>query len=117
MERDISVVGVPTGRASHLFYGGNQTSYAPNLLGYHQKRNQAVNEDFVPGDIIFFDLNSDGRPDQAGICESWDGANIITIDGYISDGSEVAWHSVMRCSRHGTHIFGAYRPDYREELK
>lgn len=101
--------------ASKLFYGGGKTAYAPTLLTFHRKAGQAVVGDYRPGDVIFFDFNGNGLPDHVGLCESWDGQNITTIDGNTGEGNEANGGAVMRRTRSGKTICGAYRPAYEEE--
>lgn len=99
--------------ASELFYGGQKTAYCPALLNYHKR--QAVRGDYKPGDVIFFDFNGNGTADHVGICESWDGTIITTIDGNTGEGNEANGGAVMRRPRHKKYICGAYRPAYEEE--
>ena len=99
--------------ASELFYGGQKTAYCPALLNYHKR--QAVRGDYKPGDVIFFDFNGNGTPDHVGVCESWDGKNIVTIDGNTGEGNEANGGAVMRRKREKKFICGAYRPAYEEE--
>lgn len=101
--------------ASELFYGGKKTAYAPTLLAYHRKARQFVGKDYEPGDVVFFDFNGNGKPDHVGICESWDGTYMTSIDGNTGEGNEANGGSVMRRTRHKKYICGAYRPAYEEE--
>ena len=101
--------------ASELFFNGAKTAYAPALLTYHRKVGQFVSGDYQPGDVIFFDFNSNGTADHVGICETWNGTNITTIDGNTGEGNEANGGSVMRRTRHKKYICGAYRPAYKEE--
>lgn len=98
--------------AENLFFGGEKTAYCPALLTYHKK--QAVQRDYRPGDVIFF--NFSGKPGAAhvGLCESWDGEYITTIDGNTGQGDEANGGTVMRRTRHKKYIVGAYRPAYGE---
>lgn len=98
--------------ASKLFYGGDKTAYVPTLLSFHKKAGQAVTKDYQPGDVIFFDFNSNGVADHVGLCESWDGKNITTIDGNTGEGSEANGGAVMRRTRSAKYIVGAFRPDW-----
>lgn len=100
--------------ASELFFNGAKTAYAPALLTYHRKMGRAVSGDYKPGDVIFFDFNGNGTADHVGICESWDGTTITTIDGNTGEGNEANGGAVMRRTRHKKYIVGAYRPAYRE---
>lgn len=99
--------------AAELFYGGQKTAYCPALLNYH--RRQAVRGDYKPGDVIFFDFNGNGTADHVGVCETWDGTYITTIDGNTGEGNEANGGAVMRRHRHKKYICGAYRPAYEEE--
>lgn len=103
--------------ASELFFNGSKTAYAPALLTYHKKMGQAVSRDYQPGDIIFFDFNGNGTADHVGLCESWDGKNITTIDGNTGVGNEFNGGAVMRRTRNRKYICGAYRPDYEEDVE
>ncbi len=103
--------------ASKLFFGGARSAYVPALLSYHRKQGQAVYEDYAPGDVIFFDFNGNGTADHVGLCESWDGAYITTIDGNTGEESEANGGAVMRRKRHKKYICGAYRPAYQEDEK
>ncbi len=99
--------------AAQLYYGGKKTAYCPTLESYH--RGQAVSGDYRPGDIIFFNFNGKKNAQHVGICESWDGRQIITVDGNTAPSSEANGGAVMRRKRDKKYIVGAYRPAYREE--
>lgn len=101
--------------AAELFFHGAKTAYAPALLTYHRKMGQGVPGDYQPGDIIFFDFNGNGTADHVGLCESWDGTTITTIDGNTGTTNEANGGAVMRRKRHKKYICGAYRPAYEEE--
>lgn len=101
--------------AAALFFNGSKTAYAPALLTYHKKMGQAVSGDYEPGDIIFFDFNGNGTADHVGVCESWDGTNMTSIDGNTGEGNEANGGAVMRRTRNKKYICGAYRPAYEEE--
>lgn len=99
--------------ASELFFGGGKTAYCPTLLSYHKK--QWVSGDYKPGDVIFFNFSGKKSAAHVGVCESWDGTNITTIDGNTGEGNEANGGAVMRRRRHKMYICGAYRPAYEEE--
>ena len=63
--------------ASELFYGGKKTASCSTLLGFHKA--QAVRENYLPGDIIFFNFDGKKNTQHVGICEAWDGQYITTI--------------------------------------
>lgn len=99
--------------ASELFYGGGKTAYCPTLKTYH--KGQAVKGDYKPGDVIFFNFSGKTNAAHVGICESWDGTYITTIDGNTGTGNEANGGAVMRRKRSKKYIVGAYRPAYKEE--
>lgn len=100
--------GVP-----ELFYDGQKTAYCPTLLYHH--RAQRVTADYKPGDIIFFNFQLGFNAQHVGICESFDGTYITTIDGNTGTQNEANGGAVMRRTRHKKYIVGAYRPAYEEE--
>lgn len=99
--------------AAQLYYGGKKTAYCPTLVAYH--REQAVAGDYRPGDVIFFNFSGKENAQHVGICESWDGRYITTIDGNTGPASEANGGAVMRRRREKKYIVGAYRPAYKEE--
>ncbi len=101
--------------ASSLFYGGKKTAYCPTLLNYHKVKGQGVSEDYKQGDIIFFNFNGKTNAQHVGICESFDGKYITTIDGNTEPNNEANGGAVMRRKRGKKYIVGAYRPNYKEE--
>ena len=101
--------------ASDLFYGGGKTAYCPTLFAYHKKRGQAVSGDYRPGDVIFFNFSGKKSAAHVGLCESWDGKRITTIDGNTGTGNEANGGAVMRRVRDKKYIVGAYRPAYEKE--
>ena len=98
--------------ASELYYGGGKTAYCPTLLSFH--RGQWVT-DYRPGDIIFFNFSGKSNAQHVGICESYDGTYITTIDGNTGTGDEANGGAVMRRNRYRRYIVGAYRPAYEED--
>lgn len=99
--------------AAQLYYGGKKTAYCPTLESYH--RGQAVSGDYRPGDIIFFNFNGKKNAQHVGICESWDGQYITTIDGNTAPTNEANGGAVMRRRRAKKYMIGAYRPAYEED--
>ena len=98
--------------APELYYGGGETAYCPTLMSFHKK--QAVT-DYRPGDIAFFNFSGKSSAGHVGICESWDGTYITTIDGNTGSASEDNGGAVLRRRRHKKFIAGAYRPEYQED--
>ncbi|MCI9187926.1 MAG: CHAP domain-containing protein, partial [Oscillospiraceae bacterium] len=99
--------------ASGLFYGGKRTASCSTLLGFHKA--QAVQGDYLPGDIIFFNFDGKKNTQHVGICEAWDGQYITTIDGNTAPTNEANGGAVMRRRRAKKYIVGAYRPAYEED--
>ena len=99
--------------ASGLFYGGKRTASCSTLLGFHKA--QAVRENYLPGDIIFFNFDGKRNTQHVGICEGWDGRYITTIDGNTAPTNEANGGAVMRRRRAKKYIVGAYRPAYEED--
>ncbi len=99
--------------ASGLFYGGKRTASCSTLLGFHKA--QAVRENYLPGDIIFFNFDGKRNTQHVGICEGWDGQYITTIDGNTAPTNEANGGAVMRRRRAKKYIVGAYRPAYEED--
>ena len=99
--------------ASGLFYGGKKTASCSTLLGFH--KTQAVRENYLPGDIIFFNFGGKKNTQHVGICEGWDGRYITTIDGNTAPTNEANGGAVMRRRRPKKYIVGAYRPTYEED--
>ena len=98
--------------APELYYGGGETAYCPTLMSFHKK--QAVT-DYRPGDIVFFNFSGRSSAGHVGICKSWDGTYITTIDGNTGSASEDNGGAVLRRRRHKKFIVGAYRPEYQED--
>lgn len=99
--------------ASELFFGGKKTAYCPTLLSFHKK--QWVKDGYRPGDVIFFNFSGKSSAAHVGICETWDGKHITTIDGNTGTSNEANGGKVMRRRRDKKYIVGAYRPAYEEE--
>ena len=98
--------------ASDLYYGGDKTAYCPTLMSFHKKQKVT---DYWPGDIVFFNFSGRSSAGHVGICESWDGTYITTIDGNTGSASEDNGGAVLRRRRHKKFIVGAYRPEYQED--
>lgn len=98
---------------SQLYYNGGKTAYVPALLAWAGK-NGLTAETPCAGDLVCFDFNGNGQADHIGICESWDGAYVTTIDGNTGTHSESNGGCVMRRRRAGRYILGVIRPNYGE---
>lgn len=107
------------GRAPHLFFGGEKTASCTTLYSYHAARGQAVSGEYRAGDIIFYNFRGGKSTDHVGICESWDGKTMTSIEGNTSLTSQDNGGAVMRRQRTKGQIVAAYRPFYaiKEEEK
>ncbi len=103
-----------TAGAPELYYGGEKTAYVPALLAWARREGLTVTTP-IPGDLVCFDFNGNGAPDHVGLCESWDGTYVTTIDGNTGTTSEANGGAVMRRRRHRRYIAAVIRPQYEEE--
>ena len=96
-----------------LYYGGKKTAYVPALLTWARQEGLLVDTP-RPGDLVCFDFNHNATADHIGLCESWDGTYITTIDGNTGSGNEANGGAVMRRRRHKQYIVAVIRPRYEE---
>ena len=99
--------------AEKLFYGGKKTASCTLLYNFHQ--GQKVQGDYQPGDIIFFNFSGGKSTDHVGLCESFNGTAVTTIDGNTGTGNEANGGMVMRRERDKRYIVAAFRPAYSKE--
>ena len=96
-----------------LYYGGKKTAYVPALISW-AKREGLIVKTPRPGDLICFDFNGNGTADHIGLCESFDGSQITTIDGNTGVGNEANGGAVLRRRRAKRYIVAVIRPKYEE---
>ena len=92
-----------------LYFGGLETASCTTLYSYHA--GQKVSE-YQPGDIIFYNFKGGTKLEHVGICESWDGKHVTTIEGNTGSGSQSNGDGVYRKVRPKSQIVAAYRPRY-----
>lgn len=97
----------------HLFFDGEKCAYVPAFQDWARKQGLLVKEPRA-GDLICFDFNGNGQADHIGLCESWDGTYITTIDGNTGVGNEANGGAVMRRRRHKQYIVAVIRPRYEK---
>lgn len=100
---------------SSLFYGGGKTASCGELKEYAKKHGQWVTSGYRRGDLPMFNFKGGSNPTHIGLCESFDGKTIVTIDGNTSageSGSQDNGGMVNRRSRDKKYIVGAFRPNY-----
>lgn len=98
---------------SGLYYGGKKTAYVPALLTWARQEGLLVDTP-RPGDLVCFDFNHNAAADHIGLCESWDGTYVTTIDGNTGTTSENNGGAVMRRRRHKKYVVAVIRPRYEE---
>lgn len=104
--------------ASSLFYGGNKCAKCGTLFDYYASRGQA-SKSWTPnrGDLVEFTFNGVEHA-HIGICVSYDGKNVTTIDGNTSEiGSQEDGGHVLVRTRGKSCIYGVIRPAYKDVPK
>lgn len=96
---------------SGLYYDGQKTAYVPTLMTWARLKRLTVEEPQA-GDIVCFCFSTGYH---VGLCESWDGEYVTTIDGNTGTISENNGGCVMRRRRHKKHIAAIIRPQYERE--
>ena len=100
--------------AAELYYDGGKTAYVPTLINWAGKKGLLADTPH-PGDLICFDFNANQKADHIGLCESWDGQYVTTIDGNTGTTNEANGGCVMRRRRHKKYILAVIRPRYEED--
>lgn len=96
----------------NLFYGGKKTASCGTLFNFYKQWGQVVTSKIPqPGDLVEFTFNG-VQHCHIGICESFDGNNVTTIDGNTSDTSASDGGKVLRRTRSKSCIYGVIRPTY-----
>lgn len=107
-----------TAGLSDLFYGGERVASCTAVMNYAKDHGQWVTGDYRPGDIILYQFDNDSYADHIGICESAGGSAVTCIEGNTSKGSSGSQSNgdgVYRRERRLSLVYGAYRPEYKEE--
>lgn len=99
---------------SGLYFGGERSAYVPALASWAQREGLLVKEP-RPGDLVCFEFNGRNGADHIGLCESWDGTYVTTIDGNTGTTNEANGGCVMRRRRHKQYIATVIRPKYEED--
>ena len=96
---------------SNLFYGGNKTASCGTLFNYYKSKGKTVPVNQMrPGDLVEFTFNG-VQHCHIGVCESFDGKNVTTIDGNTSEvGSQDNGGHVLRRTRGISCVYGVIRP-------
>ena len=100
--------------APQLFCGGGKTAYVPALMDHAIKNGLTVGTP-EPGDIVCFDFDNNGIANHVGICESYNGKRVTTIDGNTGVGNDANGGAVMRRTRDEKYIVCVIHPPYEKE--
>jgi hypothetical protein len=84
---------------SQYFYGGGKTASCSELVAYHKKKGQVITSGYQRGDLILFNFSKGTAPQHIGLCLSYDGKTITTIDGNTGTTSEDNGGAVMKRTR------------------
>lgn len=102
--------------AGALYYGGGKTASCTTLMRYYKQQNQFYTKNPRPGDLVFFNFDSNVTDaEHIGIVEAVNGNIIITIEGNTSGASNDNGGIVMRRERRANVILGFARPAYEEK--
>lgn len=103
--------------ASDLYYGGGKTASCTTLMNYYKNAGQIVPaKDAQPGDIVFYNFNSDSKSEHVGIVESRTSNGVVAIEGNTSEsGSQSNGGQVLRKTRSDSLILSVARPAYAPE--
>lgn len=105
----------------NLFYGGKKTASCGTLFNFYKQWGQVVTSKIPqPGDLVEFTFWDEKKKKyiehcHIGICESFDGNNVTTIDGNTSDTSSADGGKVLVRSRGKGCVYGVIRPTYKAD--
>lgn len=101
--------------ASGLFYDGKKTASCTTLMNWAKSKGKFITKGFKPGDVIFYNFDSDAKSEHTGICVSATSTTVTCIEGNTSaSGSQDNGGMVMQKTRKLNLVLGAYRPNYEE---
>lgn len=88
-----------------LFYGGKKTASCTTLMNWAKANGQFVTSGYKPGDVLFYQFDSDPAADHTGICVGASAASVTAIEGNTND-------RVATVERRVYTLHGAWRPLY-----
>lgn len=92
------------------------TGGCTTLMNWYRARSRLVSpEEMRPGDLVFYQFDSDAYADHVGIVESVGKTNFTAIEGNTSATSNDNGGKVMRRTRRKSLVMAVARPDYREK--
>jgi len=102
--------------ASDLFYDGKKCASCTQLMIWSKNKGKFVKDNFKPGDVIFYNFNTDSKSEHTGIVITDNGSTVTAIEGNTSiKGSQSNGGMVCIKTRKKTQILGVFRPDYAPE--
>jgi peptidoglycan hydrolase-like protein with peptidoglycan-binding domain len=101
---------------SALFYDGKKCAGCTTLMNFYKSKNQIVTGNYKPGDLVFFQFDSDDASDHIGIIERDNGDTVVTIEGNTSAGNDSNGGEVMRRTRKKSLIMAVARPAYPDAV-
>ncbi len=92
-------------------------SYVPYGVDFFKKQGRFKPWTYTPqpGDIVFYDFNSNGTSDHVGIVTGYSGGVITAIEGNTSSVSQTNGGAVERKRRNVSLVLGYGLPKYEEE--
>lgn len=85
-------------------------AWTPAGMAYFKKNNKWVTSGYRPGDMVFFNFDSDSGPEHVGFVEKVTSSGLVTIEGNTSASSNANGGQVQRRTRsYGRAILGAGR--------
>lgn len=100
-----------------------RTGGCTTLMNWFKAKGRLVeSKSAKPGDVVFYQLDTDSYADHVGIVESVSKTGVVAIEGNTSVTSDDNGGAVMRRSRKWSSIMAVARPDYEtveedEEMK
>ena len=105
--------------ASELFYGGGKTASCRAAVEYAQRNKQWIDDKtaFIPGDIVFYNYNSEPTADHVGIFLRYnEDGKAVCIEGNTSmTDNDNGGRVMVRIRDDDDGIMGAFRPKYSED--
>lgn len=89
-----------------------KTASCGTLMRTAKKRNEWIEDNYMPGDVIIYDFPGGALTDHTGIVEAYNGDYVVAIEGNTSVSNASNGGEVRRMKRKASTILGAWRPYY-----
>lgn len=92
-------------------------AYVPSGVDYYKRQGRFKAKGYTPqpGDIVFYDFNSNGTADHVGLVVGYSNSRITAIEGNTSSVSQANGGNVEKKNRNTSLVLGYGLPDYEEE--